>query len=146
VLALLQGLSAPWEQAREFVQKNLDHIAAVFNQFERVDNARWASIQPSTVTRLVDTSVVALDAALGPVFRLAANGNRTIAAPANASIDRQIFIQHYAAGGARTLALYTGAGGFRLGSTYSSISATDSARRTTCGVSTMPPTICGMSS
>lgn len=82
----------------------------------------------TTVKTLVDGATPALDASLGSVFRLAAAGNRTIAVPSNAVDGQRILIEHFASGGARTLALNTGAGGFRFGSTFASLSATSSGK------------------
>ena len=61
---------------------------------------------------LTDGATPALDASLGDVFTLSAEGNRTIAVPTNAVSGQKIIIRHYANGAARTLALNTGAGGF----------------------------------
>ncbi len=78
-------------------------------------------------TTLVDGASVTLDVTTGTVFRLAAAGNRTILAPSGTILNGQrILIQHFASGGARTLALTTGAAGFRFGTTFASLSATSS--------------------
>jgi len=77
---------------------------------------------------LSDGATPALNAALGSVFRLAAAGNRTIAVPSNPTSGQKIVIQHYASGGARTLALNTGAGGFRYGATVTALTATTSGK------------------
>ena len=79
---------------------------------------------------LTDQATVALDASLGNVFTLAATDNRTIAAPTNTfgMTGQKIIIRHYASGGARTLALTGGAGGFRFGSTITSIDETASGK------------------
>lgn len=80
-----------------------------------------------TVT-LTDGATPALDAALGTVFRLTAAGDRTIAVPTNPKAGQKIVIQHYASGGARTLALNTGAGGFRFGSDITALTQTASGK------------------
>lgn len=78
---------------------------------------------------LADGTTVALDASLGNIFDLAAGGNRTILAPTNPQGDGQkIIIRHLASGGARTLALTTGANGFAFGSDITSITATASGK------------------
>lgn len=82
---------------------------------------------PTTVT-LTDGATPALDASLGKVFRLAAAGDRTIAVPSNPIGGQQIVIQHYASGGARTLALNTGAGGFRFGTDITALTQTASGK------------------
>ncbi|MCX6550403.1 MAG: hypothetical protein NTY02_05235 [Acidobacteria bacterium] len=82
---------------------------------------------PATVT-LADGSTPALNAALGSVFRLAAAGDRTIDVPTNPTENPKIIIQHYASGGARTLALNTGAGGFRFGSDIAALTQTASGK------------------
>ena len=81
-----------------------------------------------TVVTLSDGATPALDASLGNVFRLAAAGNRTIAVPSNPTAGQKIIIQHFASGGARTLALNTGANGFRFGSDITALTATTSGK------------------
>lgn len=76
------------------------------------------------VSVLTDGATPALDAALGSVFRLVAAGDRTIAVPTNPRDGQRILIQHKASGANRTLALNTGAGGFRFGSTITALTAT----------------------
>lgn len=77
---------------------------------------------------LTDGATPALDASLGSVFRLAAAGDRTIAVPSNALSGQKIVIQHYASGGARTLALNSGAGGFRFGTDVTALTQTASGK------------------
>lgn len=79
-----------------------------------------------TVVALTDGATPALDASLGNVFTLVAAGNRTIAVPTNATSGQEIIIAHTASGGARTLALNTGAGGFRYGTDITGLTATTS--------------------
>jgi len=90
-------------------------------------NALFALIYAPIVT-MTDAATVALDAALGFVFRLVAAGNRTIAAPSNARSGQKIIVHHLASGGARTLALTSGTGGFRFGSDITSLTATASGK------------------
>ena len=83
------------------------------------------------VVTLTDGATPALDASLGTLFRLAAEGNRTIAVPSNAPAagkTQKIIIQHYASGGARTLALNTGANGFRFGTDITALTETASGK------------------
>jgi hypothetical protein len=80
---------------------------------------------------LADGATPALDASLGNKFRLAAAGNRTIAVPSNpptTGYTQKIVIEHFASGGARTLALNSGAGGFRFGSDITALTATASGK------------------
>lgn len=84
-------------------------------------------VSAATVT-LTDGTTPALDASLGTVFRLAAAGDRTIAVPTNPTGGQKIVIQHFASGGARTLALNTGAGGFRFGSDITGLTQTVSGK------------------
>ena len=82
---------------------------------------------------LTDGATPALNAGLVPwwvtgVYRLSAGGNRTIAVPTNATASQKIVIQVYASGGARTLALNTGAGGFRYGTDITGLTATSSGK------------------
>lgn len=80
----------------------------------------------SGVATLTDGATPALDASLGNTFLLTAAGDRTIAVPTNATSGQRITIVHKASGGARTLALNTGAGGFRFGTTITALTATGS--------------------
>lgn len=79
-----------------------------------------------TVVTLTDGATPALDASLGNVFVLTAAGNRTIAVPTNAISGQEIIIAHIASGANRTLALNTGAGGFRFGTDITGLTATTS--------------------
>lgn len=81
-----------------------------------------------TVVALSDGATPALDASLGNVFTLAAAGNRTIAVPTNPVSGQKIIIRHLASGGARTLALNTGAGGFRFGTDVTALTETASGK------------------
>lgn len=80
------------------------------------------------VVTLTDGATPALDASLGNVFVLVAAGNRTIAVPSNAVAGQKIVIRHNASGGARTLSLNTGAGGFRFGTDITALTATTSGK------------------
>lgn len=80
------------------------------------------------VSTLTDGATPALDASLGDVYVLVAEGDRTIAVPSNATSGQKIIIRHNASGGARTLALNTGAGGFRFGSDITALSQTASGK------------------
>lgn len=75
---------------------------------------------------LTDGATPALDASLGNIFRLETSGNRTIAPPTNPKPNQFIVIQHVAIGGARTLSLNTGTGGFAFGSDITALTATGS--------------------
>jgi hypothetical protein len=79
-------------------------------------------------TALTDGATPALDASLGNFFTLSAAGDRTIAVPSNATAGQVIIIRHLASGGARTLALNTGAGGFRFGSDITGLTQTASGK------------------
>lgn len=81
------------------------------------------------VITLSDGATPALDASLGNEFSLTAAGNRTIGIPTNPTAGQKIIIIHLASGGARTLALNSGAGGFRFGSDITSLSATASGKK-----------------
>lgn len=77
---------------------------------------------------LVDGATPALNASLGNIFTLSAAGDRTIAVPTNPVTGQKIVIRHFASGGARTLSLNTGAGGFRFGSTITGLTQTASGK------------------
>lgn len=81
-------------------------------------------ISPGAVIVLADGATPALNAALGVVFRLVAAGDRTIAVPTNPTAGQRIIIAHTASGADRTLALNTGAGGFRFGTDITALTAT----------------------
>jgi hypothetical protein len=80
------------------------------------------------VSVLTDGATPALDASLGNTFTLTAAGDRTIAVPTNATSGQKIVIRHLASGGARTLALNTGAGGFRFGTDITALTSTTSGK------------------
>lgn len=90
--------------------------------------ARNTLIVKPTVVELTDGATPAMDASLGSVFELTAAGNRTIAVPTNPTDGQKIVIRHKASGADRTLALNTGAGGFRFGTDITALSATTSAK------------------
>ena len=77
---------------------------------------------------LTDGTTVALNASLGKVHALVAAGNRTILTPTGSPVDGQpLIIRHTASGGARTLALTTGAtGAFAFGTDITALTATTS--------------------
>lgn len=89
------------------------------------DKTKVLGIQPDIIVNLQDGASVPLDASVGDVFFLVANGNRTILAPTNPVIGDKIIIWHFANGAARTLSLQTGAGGFRFGDDPTSLTSTD---------------------
>ena len=69
------------------------------------------------VVTLTDGATVSLDASLGNVFNLTAEGDRTILAPTNPTDGQTIRIKILASGANRTITLTTGAGAFVF-STY----------------------------
>lgn len=82
----------------------------------------------SGVVALVDGSTPALDASLGNTFTLSTTTTPTIAVPSNPVSGQKIVIQFLASGGARTLALNTGAGGFRFGTDITALTSTTSGK------------------
>jgi hypothetical protein len=86
-----------------------------------------AIASPAPVT-LTDGATPALDASLGHTFLLTAAGNRTIAVPTNPTSGQRIIIVHKASGADRTLALNSGAGGFRFGTEITALTATTSGK------------------
>lgn len=87
---------------------------------------QFGGAEVGAVATLTDGATPALNAALGNTFILVAAGDRTIAVPTNPVSGQTITIQHTASGGARTLALNTGAGGFRFGTDITALTATGS--------------------
>lgn len=95
-------------------------------QRTRVVNAavEFRGTNPGVVT-LTDGATVPLIAPLGEIFKLSANGNRTILAPTDPVDGQRIFIAHTAVGASRTLSLTTGsANSFAFGSTITGLTAT----------------------
>lgn len=90
--------------------------------------AAYALANERTPVDLSDGATPALDASLGNVFRLSAAGDRTIAVPSNPKAGQKIIIRHLASGGARTLALNTGTGGFRYGTDVTGLTQTVSGK------------------
>ncbi|MFE7485455.1 glycosyl hydrolase family 28-related protein [Streptomyces sp. NPDC057552] len=82
---------------------------------------------PSVVT-LTDGATVTPNAARGNHFRLSMGGNRTLAAPTNPTDGQRIMLEVTATGGARTLTLAGGTGGFAFGSDITALSATASGK------------------
>lgn len=85
------------------------------------------------VVALADGATPALDASLGAIFTLSAAGDRTIGIPTNPTDGQKIVIVHYASGGARTLALNSGTGGFAFGTDVTSLTETASGKRDLIG-------------
>lgn len=75
---------------------------------------RRPTINPHRIITLTDQAILAIDAALGDVFRVTAAGNRTIGAPGNATDGQRIRIEVTASGGSRTVTPVAGAGGYVL--------------------------------
>lgn len=71
---------------------------------------------PPVVVQLADASPLATDASMGNLFRATIAGNRTLAAPTHPVDGQRIVWEITASGGARTLSLQTGTGGFAYGS------------------------------
>lgn len=80
------------------------------------------------IVTLTDGATPALDASLGTIFRLDAEGNRTIGIPTNPTDGKKIVIEHTATGGARTLALNSGTGGFAFGTDITGLTETASGK------------------
>lgn len=93
-------------------------------------NAGYANSRSTftAVASLTDGATPALNAALGGVFLLTSTTNPTIAVPTNPTSGQKIVIAFTASGGARTLALNTGAGGFRYGTDIAALTATTSGK------------------
>lgn len=102
--------------------------AALMNTHLRDNLNVLAAYHAASIVTLDDGATPALNATLGSVFRLAAGGDRTIAVPSGSVAGQKIVIQHYANGAARTLALNTGAGGFRFGTDITALTQTASGK------------------
>lgn len=102
--------------------------AAISTNTTQLATCAFVEQERETVFALTDGATPALDASLGNVFTLAAAGDRTIAVPTNARSGKKIIIRHLASGGARTLALNSGANGFRFGSDITALTQTASGK------------------
>lgn len=78
---------------------------------------------------LTDGATINLDASLGNLFRVTLGGNRTMAAPSNATDGQRIILEVIQDGtGSRTLTLTTGSSGaFAFGTDLTSITLTTTA-------------------
>ena len=117
----------------EDVTKLDDEVVAIETELGASPKGSFASVSAllktlTGVSALSDGATPALDASLGKIFTLSAGGNRTIAVPSNPVLRQSIIICHYASGGARTLALNTGAGGFRFGTDVTALTETASGK------------------
>ena len=81
-----------------------------------------------TLVPVTDGANPVIGAALGNNFRMAAAGNRELAAPTGATDGKKILFHHYASGAARTLTLTGGTGGFEFGSDVTEIAVTASGK------------------
>jgi hypothetical protein len=117
----------------QYEEKINEIIDGVNTALEDIDTALDQFTGLLGVSALTDGATPALDASLGSIFTLSAEGNRTIAAPTNESDGKKIIIVHHASGGARTLSLTTGAGGFLFGADLTEIGETESGKRDLIG-------------
>lgn len=83
---------------------------------------------PSQVITLTDAATIATDASYGNQFRVTIAGNRTLGAPSNPTDGQRALWEVTASGGARTLSLAGGAGGFVFGSDITGLTATVSGK------------------
>jgi hypothetical protein len=104
-------------------------LAAVAASIPEIPEAPEPEVVPFPPVPLTDGATPALDASQGDYFRLSAGGDRTIAVPSNPTDGQAITIEHLASGGARTLALNTGTGGFLFGTTITALTQTVSGKR-----------------
>ncbi|MCF2130104.1 hypothetical protein L1I79_27280 [Strepomyces sp. STD 3.1] len=83
---------------------------------------------PSQVITLTDAATIATDASRGSHFKVTMAGNRTLGVPTNPVDGQRVVWEVVASGGARTLALAGGAGGFAFGSDITALTATVSGK------------------
>ncbi|AYD81622.1 minor tail protein [Streptomyces phage Kromp] len=83
---------------------------------------------PSQVISLTDGATIATDASRGRHFKVTIAGNRTLSVPTNPVDGQRVIWEVVASGGARTLSLAGGAGGFVFGSDITALSATVSGK------------------
>lgn len=100
-------------------------LATVATSGAYADLSGKPTIYPSAVVTLTDGATVALNGALGRLFRLAAAGDRTISIPTGLVDGQPFIIAHRAVTTGRTLTLTTtGTGCFKFGSDFTSIPQT----------------------
>lgn len=116
----------PTAQITYYAQISTEDLTA--DRTFKYPDASGTILVEATPATLSDGATVALDAGTGETFLLTASGSRTILAPSNPVSGKSIKIAHTASGGARTLSLTTGAGGFRFGSDITALSATVSGK------------------
>ncbi len=80
------------------------------------------------VVSLTDGATVAVNAAQGDTFDLIAGGNRTISAPTLPADGKEILFRIYGSGGARTVSLASGTGGFSFGTDVTAVPAVASGK------------------
>lgn len=117
----------------QYEEKINQMIDGVNDALEDIDTAIAQFDGLLGVQALTDNASVALDASLAAIYTLSAAGDRTIAVPTNPVDGKKIIIIHHASGGARTLSLTTGAGGFLFGSDVTEIGQTESGKRDLIG-------------
>lgn len=78
---------------------------------------------PPVVVQLADAATLATNAAQGNLFRATIAGNRTLAAPSHPVDGQRLVWEITAYGGARSLSVATGAGGFAFGSDTPALTA-----------------------
>jgi hypothetical protein len=111
-------LTTPEAGAIEFLTDNI--------YMTTTTNTARKRVLTGAVITLTDGATPALNAIQGNVFELTALGDRTIAVPSNPTAGQRITIRHIASGADRTLALNTGTGGFRFGTTITGLTLTTS--------------------
>ncbi|MBZ6258874.1 hypothetical protein KVH22_25495 [Streptomyces olivaceus] len=77
----------------------------------------------SQVVTLTDAATIATNAARSTHFKVALTANRTLGVPTNPSDGQRVIWEVTASGGARTLSLAGGAGGFAFGSDITALTA-----------------------
>lgn len=87
--------------------------------------------QIANATTLTDGATINLDASLGNLFRVTLGGNRTLAAPTNATDGQRIILEVIQDGtGGRTLTLTTGSSGaFAYGTDITTLTLTGTASK-----------------
>lgn len=83
---------------------------------------------PTSIITLTDAATIATNASYGSHFRVSMAGNRTLGVPTLPTDGQRGLWEVTASGGARTLTLAGGAGGFAFGSDITALSATVSGK------------------
>ena len=121
-----------WGDQIATVVEEADNAMAVATGAQ-ADVAKLETEVGSAFVPVTDGANPVIDVSLGNNFRMAAAGDRQLAAPTGAADGKKILFYHYASGAARTLSLSTATGGFEFGTNPASLLQTASGKTDVIG-------------